>query len=152
LIDSLGRRAVIIPSMFVQAAATALMASLGLFMSAASPIPVVPFLLLGGLLAGGAHGFLYPGLAALVVDRTPEARRATVVGIFSAMFLIGQTVGAFVFGYVAHAIGYGLMWTALTFLLLIGSLLSAWLKDDRTAVGVRQAPEVRQSEAGQQGA
>jgi MFS family permease len=143
---------VIIPSMFVQAAATALMASLGLFMSAASLVPVVPFLFLAGLLAGGAHGFLYPGLAALVVDRTPEARRATVIGIFSAMFLIGQTVGAFVFGYVAHALGYGLMWTVLTFLLLIGSLLSAWLKDDQAAAGVRRAAEVRQADPGQQGA
>jgi MFS family permease len=152
LIDTLGRRAVIIPSMFVQAAATALMASLGLFMSAASVVPVVPFLFLAGLLAGGAHGFLYPGLAALVVDRTPEARRATVIGIFSAMFLIGQTVGAFVFGYVAHAIGYGLMWTVLTFLLLIGSLLSAWLRDEQAHTAARRAPEVRQAEPGQQGA
>jgi MFS family permease len=152
LIDTLGRRAVIIPSMFVQAAATALMASLGLFMSPASLMPVVPFLFLAGLLAGGAHGFLYPGLAALVVDRTPDARRATVVGIFSAMFLIGQTVGAIVFGYVAHAMGYGLMWTVLTFLLLVGSMLSAWLKADQAPAGVRRAPEVRRAEPGRQGA
>jgi len=67
---------------------------------------------------------LYPGLAALVTDLTPEARRAAVIGVFSAMFLVGQTGGAFLFGYVTHALGYGLMWTVLTVSLLAGAALS----------------------------
>jgi MFS family permease len=77
-----------------------------------------------GLLAGGAHGFLYPGLAALVTDTTPAERRAAVVSIFSAMFLVGQTAGAFTFGWVANAVGYGSMWAALTALLLVGCLVA----------------------------
>jgi MFS family permease len=150
LIDTEGRRAVIVPSMYVQAAATAILASLGLFVSAASPVPVLPFLFLAGLLSGGAHGFLYPGLAALVVDRTPEVRRATVVGIFSAMFLVGQTSGAFVFGYVAHAIGYGLMWTILTTVLLVGALASDRLQGDHETVAGEdklEKPALRRSRA-----
>ena len=70
-------------------------------------------LFLTGLLSGSAHGFLYPGLAALVTDRTPETGGASVVGIFSAMFLVGQTAGSFAFGYITHAIGYAYMWMLL---------------------------------------
>jgi MFS family permease len=82
---------------------------------------------MAGLVSGAAHGFLYPGLAALVTDLTPAARRATAVGVFSAMFLLGQTLGAIVFGTVAHALGYASMWSVLTMLLLIGSALSMGL-------------------------
>ena len=65
-------------------------------------MPVLPFLFLAGLLAGAAHGFLYPALSALLVDVTAEARRASAVGIFSAVCLVGNAVGAVAFGYVAH--------------------------------------------------
>jgi MFS family permease len=127
LIDTRGRRAVIVPSMFVQAAATLLLAALGVLVTRTSATPVVPSLVLAGLISGGAHGFLYPGLAALVTDDTPEERRAAVVGLFSAMFLVGQTTGAFVFGWVAHSAGYAIMWSALTVLLTIGGVLSTRL-------------------------
>jgi MFS family permease len=124
LIDTRGRRAVIVPSTFVQAGSTALLAALGLLVVRTSATPVLPSLFLAGLLAGGAHGFLYPGLAALVTDRTPPARRAAVIGLFSAMLLTGQALGAFAFGYVAHGLGYPAMWAALTLLLALGGVLS----------------------------
>lgn len=128
LIDTRGRRAVIVPSMFIQTGATALLAALGFFVSRTSQTPVVPVLFLAGLMSGGAHGFLYPGLAALVTDQTPETRRGVVVGIFSAVFLAGQTSGSFLFGYVTHAIGYAFMWSALTALLFLGAILSLKLQ------------------------
>ncbi len=124
LIDTRGRRAVIVPSMFIQTAATALLAALGFLVTRTSQTPVVPALFLAGLMSGSAHGFLYPGLAALVTDQTPETRRGVVVGIFSAVFLAGQTSGSFLFGYVTHAVGYAFMWSALSALLLVGSALS----------------------------
>jgi MFS family permease len=127
LIDTRGRRAVIVPSTFVQALATGLLALLGVLVTRTSATPVVPSLVLVGLVAGGAHGFLYPGLAALVTDDTPDERRASVVGLFSAMFLVGNTAGAFIFGWVAHAAGYAVMWSALTVLLTIGGVLSTRL-------------------------
>jgi len=124
LIDTRGRRAVIVPSMFIQTAATALLAALGFLVTRTSQTPVVPALFVAGLMSGGAHGFLYPGLAALVTDQTPETRRGVVVGIFSAVFLAGQTSGSFLFGYVTHAVGYAFMWSVLSALLLLGSALS----------------------------
>ena len=88
---------------------------------------MLPVLFMAGLISGSAHGFLYPGLAALATDLTPPERRAAVVGVFSAMFLMGNAAGAMVFGYVAHAFGYGVLWTALTALLLAGAALSVRL-------------------------
>lgn len=132
LLDTRGRRAVIVPSMFVLAGAIALLATLAFLVTRASRTPVVPFLTVVGFTSGAAHGFLYPGLAALVTDRAPESRRAAVIGLFSGMFLVGQTSGAFTFGYVAHALGYGTMWTVLTALLVIGALLSIRVEEDTT--------------------
>jgi MFS family permease len=131
LIDTRGRRAVIVPSMFVQAAAAALLAGLAFGVTRTSRLPVVPFLAIAGVMSGGAHGFVYPGLAALVADQAPETRRAAVVGVFSAVFLVGQASGAFVFGYVTHGFGYGVMWTALAVLLLVGAYLSVGLAVER---------------------
>jgi MFS family permease len=128
LIDTRGRRATIIPSMFVQGAAAGLLTAMALLVQPHMTVPVVPFLFLAGLLAGGAHGFLYPALAALLMDVTPEASRGSVVGIFSAVFLVGNALGSMVFGYVAHGLGYAVMWSTLTFLLLAGFVLSFRLR------------------------
>ncbi|HAM56675.1 MAG TPA: hypothetical protein DCQ64_15290, partial [Candidatus Rokubacteria bacterium] len=122
-----------VPSMFVQTAGTALLAMLALLADRSGTTPVLPVLFVAGLLSGGAHGFLYPGLAALVTDETPETRRGVVVGIFSAVFLVGQTAGAFVFGWVIHAAGYGATWSALTALLLAGAGVSLRLAPGRAA-------------------
>jgi MFS family permease len=94
-------------------------------------VPIVPFLVLAGLLAGGGHGFLYPALSALLMDVTPERRRGGAVGMFSAVMLVGQTLGSMIFGYVAHAFGYALMWGVLTLLLAVGFTLSQRLRDGR---------------------
>jgi MFS family permease len=132
LIDTHGRRAVIVPSMFVQIAAAGVLATLGLLAETGSRA-VLPALLVAGLLSGGAHGLLYPALSALVADQVRKDRRGTVVGVFSAVFLVGNAAGAFTFGYVTHAIGYGPMWAVLSGLLLIGAALSLDLADHTPA-------------------
>lgn len=131
LIDVRGRRAVIVPSMGVQAAATCILALVALFVRPETTAPVLPFLFLAGFMAGGAHGFLYPGLSALLMDVTPEARRGSAVGIFSSVFLVGNALGSMAFGYVAHGLGYRVMWSALTFLLLTGFAVSLRLDEGR---------------------
>jgi MFS family permease len=128
-IDTRGRRAVIVPSMFMQAGGAALLGALAFLVARVSGLPPLPVLFMAGLVSGAAHGFLYPGLAALVADQAHEARRGTVIGVFSAVFLIGNSGGAFVFGYVAHRLGYGPMWSTLTALLLAGAILSLGLRD-----------------------
>jgi MFS family permease len=128
LIDVRGRRAVIIPCLFIQAAATGIIALVAILFAPSLRLPVLPFIFLAGFLAGAAHGFLYPAMSALLMDVTPERRRGSAVGIFSSVILVGNTFGAIAFGYVAHGLGYAVMWSALTVLLLIGSLLSVRLR------------------------
>ena len=140
LIDLRGRRAVIIPCLFVQAAATAIIALVALLFRPSLGLPVLPFLFLAGFLAGGAHGFLYPAMSALLMDVTPERRRGSAVGIFSSVILVGSTVGAIAFGYVAQGLGYALMWSALTCLLIVGSLLSVRLRVGYAVPGSPAAP------------
>jgi MFS family permease len=137
-IDTRGRRAIIVPSMFVQAAGVALLAALAFLISRVSGLPPLPVLFVVGLMAGGAHGFLYPGLAALVADQAHETRRGAVIGVFSAVFLIGNSGGAFLFGYVAHHFGYGAMWSTLAALLLAGAILSLGLPAHRAAPRARR--------------
>lgn len=127
LIDTAGRRAVIIPSMFVLASAPAVLAATGVAAERHLGIPVLPVVVLTGLLSGVAHGFLYPALAALVADDAPPARRGAVIGVFSAIFLAGQAGGAFVFGAFAHAFGYPLMWLVLAVGIAIGGVVSVGL-------------------------
>ncbi len=116
LADTIGRRAVIIPALALQAAATVLLSSLGL-LARSLGFPAGPFLALAGLLAGAAHGLLYPALTALVVDVTPPERRGRMVGVFMAFILLGQAGGAAGFGHLAHAVGYGPMFGILSILL-----------------------------------
>jgi MFS family permease len=120
LIDTRGRRAVIVPAMLTQAISAALLAGLGLLTAVRRSALALPVLVTAGMLSGAAHGFLYPSLAALVADRAPEDRRASAVAIFSSVFLFGNAGGAFLFGYVAHALGYAPMWALLAALLLLG--------------------------------
>jgi MFS family permease len=120
LIDTRGRRAVIVPSMLVQAVATGVLALIAVSVGPRSTLPVLPFLFLAGFLAGAAHGFLYPALSALLMDVTPEGRRGSAVGTFSAVFLVGHALGSMAFGYVTHALGYRLMWGLLALLLAVG--------------------------------
>ena len=135
LIDSRGRRAVILPSIFIQAIAPVLFT---LVEVTGPTIPAFPSLMLVGILAGGAHGFLYPALLALGMDLTPEVHHGRVVGTSNAVQLAGSTLGAVLFGSVAQGFGYGVMFGLLTFVLTAGTLVSLrlWAADfTRAAAG-----------------
>jgi MFS family permease len=127
LVDTVGRRTIIIPALTLQAAATALLAGLGVLVRGLG-VSAGPLLGLAGLLAGAAHGLVYPALTALVVDTTPPARRGRVVGVFMAFILLGQAGGAAGFGYLANAIGYGLMFGILTLPLAAAAVLARRLE------------------------
>ncbi len=149
LIDSRGRRAVIMPSMFVQSAATCILSLLAVLVGPRTLVPVLPFLFLAGFMAGAAHGFLYPALSALLMDVTSERGRGSAVGIFSSVILVGNALGSITFGYVAQGLGYAIMWGGLTTLLALGFLLSLRLRpgDGRRAARALPAPRPREQES-----
>jgi MFS family permease len=148
LIDTQGRRAVIVPCMIIFAAAVCMLALLAGTVGPGVHIRVLPFIFLAGLLAGGAHGFLYPALSALLVDVTPEARRASAVGIFSAVCLLGNAIGAVAFGFIAHAAGYGPMWIALAVVMSGGIVASFRLEPGPGAARVPESlPRARAAPA-----
>ena len=124
LIDTRGRRAVIVPSMFVFATAPALLGAVGYAAFRLPALPVLPVMVFTGLVSGAAHGFVYPALAALVADAAPAERRGAVVGVFSALFLCGQAGGALAFGVLAHELGYPAMWLALATFVAGGAFVS----------------------------
>jgi MFS family permease len=126
--DRVRRRQIIVPALVLQALSAALLAGLAPLTRSAG-VPALPVLFLVGLLAGAAHGFLYPALSALVMDVTPEGQRGRVIGVFSAFILSGQAIGAVVFGSVAHAVGYPLMFGLLA--VLLGGACVLGLRLDR---------------------
>jgi MFS family permease len=111
---------VIVPSFFLLSAGGGILALLAILVDARTTLPVLPFLFLAGFVAGSAHGFLYPALSLLLIDLAPDARRGSAVGLFSSVILAGHALGSMLFGYVAHGLGYGVLWTALTLLVALG--------------------------------
>jgi hypothetical protein len=86
------------------------------------------------------------------VDVTLEARRATAVGIFSAVCLLGNAVGAVAFGYLAHGAGYSVMWTALAVVLSGGIVASFRLAPGAGVVRMSEIVPPARAAQGSQGA
>lgn len=120
--DAWGRWQVVIPALFLEA--------MGIFLLL-WPGPRQAMLWIGGL-TGGAHGLLYPTLAALLVDRIESGRRGRVLGLFSGSLVLGTSLGPMVMGVVAEGIGYQGMFGLTGVLPLLAVLLiGASLRRDR---------------------
>jgi MFS family permease len=96
LMDSLGPRKVIPPSLALQALATATLIFLGSSFT----------LGLAGFLGGVAHGFLYPSFSVLIVELVSAEHRGKMMGAFSSVIGFGAALGALTLGLVAQAWGY----------------------------------------------
>src|ERR1700687_2969063 len=85
LSDSLGRRAVILPTLVVLAAAIFLVGLIG----------SVPALVCTGILFGAAQGISYPTLHAFLVDLSPDAHLGRAQALFNGAFNLGVMGSAF---------------------------------------------------------
>lgn len=95
LADRLGRRTVAVPALLVHALALLLLSQLASLWQ----------LVATGSLFGLAHGFYYPALQAMVVERSPvSAARAIAAATFA--FGFGITASAFGLGALAKALSY----------------------------------------------
>ena len=95
LSDSLGRRAVVLPTLLVLATS----------IFTISLVRSVPVLIVAGLLFGGAQGISYPTLHAFLVDLTADEHLGRAQALFNGSFNLGVMSSAFLFGLVADHFG-----------------------------------------------
>lgn len=111
--DAWGRWQMVIPALFFFA--------LGIFLLL-WPGPLRAMFWVGGL-TGGAHGVLFPTLAAVLVDQVEPGRRGRVLGLFSSAVVLGTSLGPMTMGVVAEGIGYEGMFGVTGLLPLLGVIL-----------------------------
>ena len=64
------------------------------------------------LVTGVGHGFLFPSLSALILDRAGSERGGMAMAMFTGAFDMGLVVGAAAFGFVAEHLGYTVMFSS----------------------------------------
>ncbi|MEW6776923.1 MAG: MFS transporter [Bdellovibrionota bacterium] len=89
----------------------------------ASAITSTAHLVALGIVVGLSHGFLYPVLNAIVVERVSDPRATgRAMSLFIAAFNAGVTLSSPVLGLLAEHLGYRLMYLASGALVLAGAL------------------------------
>ncbi len=59
--------------------------------------------------SGTGHGFLFPSLSALILDRAGREKGGIAMAMFTGAFDMGLVIGAAAFGFVAEHMGYAVM-------------------------------------------
>jgi MFS family permease len=81
--------------------------------------------LLAGGLCGAGHGYTFPLLFGMVVNRAREADRGTAMAIFTALFDLGVLLGGPLLGAIIVGYGYAPMYLTAAGCLLVGALCFA---------------------------
>ncbi len=100
--DRVGPMRVLYPSIGVFAAGFVVLAAAG----------AAPMVALAGALCGVGHGFIFPILSAVMVDRAPEGDRGSAMSVFTSLFDVGTLVGGPVLGTIIAVAGYSTMYVA----------------------------------------
>ncbi|MBI5575512.1 MAG: MFS transporter [Deltaproteobacteria bacterium] len=61
------------------------------------------------MVSGTGHGFLFPSLSALILDRAGKEKGGMAMAMFTGAFDMGLVIGAALFGFVAERHGYNAM-------------------------------------------
>ena len=99
--------------------------SLGLLAAGILAIPFVrgPLALAGvAVVTGTGHGFLFPSLSALILDRAGRDQGGMAMAMFTGAFDMGLVVGAAAFGFVAERRGYPTMFVSAAAITAAGAL------------------------------
>jgi len=100
----------------------------GLLVLAAASHPVM--LAVSGVLCGLGHGYAFPTLAALVVDRANPSNRGAAITIFTALFDVGFLIGGPTFGLLVRVSSYAVMFTtAAAILAILAVVFYRWDRD-----------------------
>lgn len=110
--DQFGLKTVLYPSFMSLA--------LGIFLLALWPSSIG--LLISGILCGIGHGFVFPILSTLIINRATDNERGRSMALFTLLFDVGFFIGAPLWGYIAEHFGYPAMFyfSATSALIAIG--------------------------------
>ena len=98
--DRAGRKRVLYPSIVV------LIAGFFVLAGASSWVGVA----IAGALCGAGHGFIFPILTTLLVDRAPDTDRGSAMSFFTAMLDAGTLIGGPILGAIIDTAGWGPMY------------------------------------------
>lgn len=76
--------------------------------------------LAAGLLCGVGHGYTYPVLFSLVVERAKVRERGSAMAFYTTLDLLSPLIAGPIFGYVIEAAGYGAAFVGVALLLAAG--------------------------------
>lgn len=92
-------------------------------------------ILLAGALCGMGHGFIFPILYAMTIDRAKPENRGSAMALYTGLFDVAAFVGAPALGFVIQQAGYPSMWITSAAVVAVGAAIFAGL-DRRPSVTV----------------
>jgi MFS family permease len=98
--DRMGRKRVLYPSITILIAGFFVLAGAGSWVGVA----------IAGALCGAGHGFIFPILTTLLVDRAPVSDRGSAMSFFTAMLDVGTLIGGPILGMIIDTAGWGPMY------------------------------------------
>ncbi len=98
--DRVGRMRVLYPSLAALVMGFLVLAGAGTWVGVA----------IAGALCGAGHGFTFPILTAMLVDRAPDSDRGSAMSFFTALFDVGTLIGGPLLGAIIDGAGWGPMY------------------------------------------
>ncbi len=83
------------------------LASLGVGAFTLTLLPSNVGLIIGGILGGLGHGYVFPALSALALSRSDPGQRGTLLSLFTSAVDMGALLGGPLLGLIARAAGFG---------------------------------------------
>jgi len=131
--DRVGRKLVLYPSMASLVLGFFVLAGTGSWVGVA----------IAGALCGAGHGFAFPILTAMVVDRAPDTDRGSAMSFFTALLDIGTLIGGPLFGAIIDTAGWDPMFVVAGIGLGIATFIFArWDRWATSDAGVATADRV----------
>lgn len=98
--DRVGRKRVLYPSLIVLVTGFLVLAG------ATSWVGIA----VAGAFCGAGHGFIFPILTALLIDRAPDTDRGSAMSFYTALFDVGTLIGGPTIGAIIDTAGWGPMY------------------------------------------
>ena len=88
-------------------------------------------LIVAGLLCGLGHGWAFPILLGLVIERARPTERGAALAIYTALFDAGVLLGGPLLGAIIESLGYRAMFLSAAALVVLGIAILKWWDVDR---------------------